>query len=35
MVLALFKCGVKVEKVPLLPSKGPFSKRFEDAAGGM
>ena len=24
-------CGVKVEKVPLLPSKAPFSKRFEDA----
>ena len=26
-------CGVKVEKVPLLPSKAPFSKRFEDAVG--
>ena len=26
-------CGVKVEKVPLLPSKEPFSKRFEDAVG--
>jgi len=26
-------CGVKVEKVPLLPSKAPFSKRFEDAGG--
>lgn len=26
------ECGVKVEKVPLLPSK-PFSKRFEDAVG--
>jgi hypothetical protein len=25
--------GVKVEKVPLLPSKDPFSKRFEDAVG--
>ena len=25
--------GVKVEKVPLLPSKAPFSKRFEDAVG--
>jgi transposase len=24
-------CGVKREKVPLLPSKAPFSKRFEDA----
>ena len=22
-------CGIKVEKVPLLPSKAPFSKRFE------
>jgi transposase len=22
-------CGVKVEKVPQLPSKAPFSKRFE------
>jgi transposase len=27
------KCGVRVEKVPLLPSKAPFSKRFEDAVG--
>ena len=27
------ECGVKVEKVPLLPSKAPFSKRFEDAIG--
>jgi len=27
------ECGVKVEKVPLLPSKAPFSKRFEDAVG--
>ncbi len=26
-------CGVKSEKVPLLPSKAPFSKRFEDAVG--
>jgi transposase len=26
-------CGVKVEKVPLLPSKAPFSRRFEDAVG--
>ena len=26
-------CGVKVEKVPLLPSKAPFIKRFEDAVG--
>jgi transposase len=26
-------CGVKVEKVPLLPSKAPFSKRFEAAVG--
>ena len=26
-------CGVKVEKVPPLPSKAPFSKRFEDAVG--
>jgi len=26
-------CGVKVEKVPQLPSKAPFSKRFEDAVG--
>jgi transposase len=24
-------CGVKVEKVPLLPSKAPFSQRFEEA----
>ena len=27
------ECGLKVEKVPLLPSKAPFSKRFEDAVG--
>jgi transposase len=26
-------CGVKIEKVPLLPGKAPFSKRFEDAVG--
>jgi transposase len=26
-------CGVKVEKVPLLPGKAPFSRRFEDAVG--
>jgi len=26
-------CGVKAEKVPLLPSKAPFSKRFEYAVG--
>jgi len=26
-------CGVRAEKVPLLPSKAPFSKRFEDAVG--
>ena len=26
-------CGVKREKVLLLPSKAPFSKRFEDAVG--
>jgi transposase len=25
------ECGVRIEKVPLLPSKAPFSKRFEDA----
>jgi len=27
------ECGVRIEKVPLLPSKAPFSKRFEDAVG--
>lgn len=27
------ECGVKREKVPLLPSKASFSKRFEDAVG--
>jgi transposase len=26
-------CGVKREKVPLLPGKAPFSKRLEDAVG--
>ena len=26
-------CGVKAEKVTVLPSKAPFSERFEDAAG--
>ena len=26
-------CGVKVERVPLLPSEAPFSERFEDAVG--
>jgi transposase len=26
-------CGVKAEKVRLLPSKAPFSKRFEEAVG--
>ncbi len=26
-------CGVRTEKVPLLPSNAPFSKRFEDAVG--
>jgi transposase len=27
------QCGVKSETVPQLPSKSPFSKRFEDAVG--
>jgi transposase len=27
------ECGVRTEKVPLLPSKAPYSKRFEDAVG--
>lgn len=27
------RCGLKVEEVPQLPSKGPFSKDFEDAVG--
>jgi transposase len=26
-------CGVKTEKIPQLPSKAPFSRRFEDAVG--
>jgi transposase len=26
-------CGIRIEKVPQLPSKAPFSKRFEDAVG--
>jgi transposase len=26
-------CGVKMEKVPPLPSEAPFSKRFEDSVG--
>ena len=26
-------CGVRTERVPLLPSKAPFSKRFEDEVG--
>src|SRR5206468_5468010 len=26
-------CGVRIEKVPQLPSKAPFSKRFEEAVG--
>ena len=26
-------CGIKIEKVPQLPSKAPFSKRFEGAIG--
>jgi len=27
------KCGLKVERVPQLPTKAPFSKDFEDAVG--
>jgi len=27
------ECGVKIEKVPQLPGKAPFSKDFEDAVG--
>lgn len=27
------RCGLKVEQVPQLPSKAPFSKDFEDAVG--
>ena len=26
-------CGVRAERVPFLPSKAPFSKRYEDAVG--
>jgi transposase len=26
-------CGIKIEKVPQLPSRAPFSKRFEEAVG--
>ena len=26
-------CGIQVEKAPQLPSKAPFSKRFEDGVG--
>ena len=26
-------CSIQVEKVPQLPSKAPFSQRFEDAVG--
>ena len=26
-------CGIKAEKIAQLPSKAPFSKRFEDAVG--
>ena len=26
-------CGLKIEKVDQLPSKAPFSKRFEEAVG--
>src|SRR5712671_4141230 len=26
-------CGIKAERVALLPSKAPFSKRFEEAVG--
>jgi transposase len=38
VVIALYRvkcpdCGLKAEKVPQLPSKAPFSKRFEDAVG--
>jgi len=27
------ECGVRIERVPQLPSKAPFSKDFEDAVG--
>src|SRR2546422_4561459 len=38
VVIAVYRmccpqCGVKTEKVPQLPSKAPFSKRFEEAVG--
>ena len=38
MVIELYRvrcpdCGIKTEKVPQLPSKAPFSKRFEEAVG--
>ena len=38
MVIELYRvrgpeCGIKAEKVPLLPSKAPLSQRFEDAVG--
>ena len=38
MVVELYRvrcpdCGVKTEKVPQLPSKAPFRKRFEEAVG--
>ena len=38
VVLELYRvrcpnCGVKAEKVEQLPSKAPFSKRFEEAVG--
>lgn len=31
--LRCLDCGVKAEKAPQLPSKAPFSRRFEDAVG--
>jgi transposase len=27
------QCGLKIERVPLLPGKAPFSQRFEEAVG--
>jgi hypothetical protein len=27
------ECGIRIETVPQLPGKSPFSKDFEDAAG--
>jgi transposase len=38
VVIELFRvrcpnCGLRVEKVDQLPSKAPFSKRFEEAVG--